>query len=95
MTNDFERPFAVRGTTRGGVLLLPASVAYEFIDAARVAHRRILGVDAFTLTESTAASLLEHILDLSRAETDVDTWQEARRFIEERAHLGLMFEIVV
>ena len=81
---------------RGGTLMFEAPVAYEVIEAAKLAHRPILGVDCFILTESTTMSPLEHILDLSRAVSQgIDTWSEARRFIEERQSFGFFFEIVV
>ncbi len=95
MTNDLEQAFVAKGIRRGGVLMLPASIAFEFIDAARLAQRPILGVDSFVVTDSTTTSPLEHTLDLSGADLSVDTWQKAQRFIEEREHLGFVFEIVV
>ena len=76
--------------------MLSAPVAYDFIEAARMAAQPVLGVDCFILTESTTMSPLEHILDLSGAvAAGVDTWQEARRFVEERELLGFLFEVII
>jgi len=74
--------------------MFPASVAYEFIEAARRYSQPVLGVDCFVLTESTTESPLEHILDLSTA-IGIDTWHEARQFIEARGSLGFLFELTV
>jgi hypothetical protein len=96
MMEDIERAFVARGVKRGGTLMFEAAVAYEVIEAARLARRPVLGIDCFILTESTTMPLLEHILDLSRAVSQgIDTWSQARRFIEERQSFGFFFEIVV
>jgi hypothetical protein len=48
-------------------------------------------VDGFWVTDRALQPDLDHILDLSDGE---DTWSEAARFIQARAHTGLRFEVV-
>ena len=92
---DLEQSFAGRGIQRGGILMLNATDALAFIEAARVRHTVVLGVDSFIITDTTTQPLMEHTLDLSVGGLPADTWSEARRFVEQRRHSGFMFEIVV
>jgi hypothetical protein len=94
MTIPLQDQFLRLGVKRGGVLMLPPQVALEFIDAARLAGHPILGVDSLVVTENSTTSAIDHVLDLSSAGSDTDTWSEARRFVEARTDMGFLFEIV-
>ena len=93
--DDLEEGFVSRGIVRGGTLFLAAAHAIELIDTAKTQGRRVLGVDTFILGENETRPLLDHILDLSSPPANFDSWSTARRFIEERADEGYMFEVVV
>ena len=75
--------------------MLNAHDALAFIETVRQERRPILGIDSFTVTDTTTQPLMEHILDLSVGGLPADTWSEARRFVEQRSDSGFMFEIVV
>jgi hypothetical protein len=95
MSDDLDVMFTPRGIMRGGTLLLQPAEAIELIETARARDRRVLGVESFTVTDNATVPLGEHILDLSNARGTFDSWAAARRFVEERAHLGFVFEVVV
>ncbi len=91
-----EDEFSSRATIRGGILMFQAFDAIDLIKEAQVRRLPILGVDTFRLGESTTEPLIEHMLDLSRKEINLDTnWIEAIRFIEERKDNGFYFEVVI
>jgi hypothetical protein len=84
--------FSRRGILRGGTLIMSTADALAMIERARELHVRVLGVDGFWITEDSTRPDLGHTLDAS-GDPEMG-WDEAARFIAERAHLGLMFEIV-
>ena len=65
------------------------------IERARAKGRPILGIDSFIIDDSGVHPLLDHILDLSSAPDNKDTWSEARAFVEERSRRNYFFEIVI
>jgi hypothetical protein len=75
--------------------MLDVDDALIFIDAAREELRPVLGVESFRVTETTRRPMMDHILDMSVGDLPADSWAEARLFLEQRRHLGFMFEIVV
>ena len=95
MRTELEQSFAHRGILSGGTLLLAVNDALALIDAARTNNHRILGVDSFVVKGSTVEPLLDHILDLSSAVIDHDTWTDAKNFIGSRSRSGYMFEVVI
>jgi hypothetical protein len=66
--------------------------AIAMVERARQLNVRILSVEAFWFTDETTQPDLEHTLDLGG--DPARGWEEAARFIAERAALGLMFEVV-
>jgi hypothetical protein len=88
-----EKAFLSRGLLRGGILLLDAAAAIAFVVAAETQRTRILGVESFMVEGEKVQPLLDHILDLSSPPSDFDSWRSARRFIEERASRGFLFEV--
>jgi len=92
---ELQSRFADRGITRGGVLILPPVVAIDYIKAARGIGLKILGIDAFKLTEVNTQPILEHSADFSTDLGFSDTWSVAEGFIRERLTLGLHFEVVI
>ena len=93
--HDFEQSFLARATDCGGLTLFKPSDALSLIAAARVHGVPVLGVETFLVTESTTEPQMDHILDLSGADAQCDTWSEAERFISERSTGGYLFEITV
>ena len=92
---DLYQKFESRGIKCGGILLLRAANAIDFIEAARSQHQRVLGIDSFLITETTTQPMEDHILDLSAGTETTDSWSESKQFIEERHNLDFWFEIVV
>ena len=93
--NEFEQSFLARETRRGELTLFQAADGLCFIAAAKAHGVPVLGVETFLLTEDATKPQMEHILDLSLADTLCDTWSEAEHFISERSTGGYFFEVVV
>lgn len=94
---EIEREFLGQGEVRGGILLLRVDDALALIESARRKNVRVLGVDAFKLSDNTTQPMMEHSLDLSSGETreETDTWSAASGFIKHRELTDLHFEIVL
>jgi hypothetical protein len=86
LRSEFEQ----RGIVRGGTLILPPADALAMVKRARELGVPVLGVDGFWITDDTTQPDLGHTIDLGSG----TNWDEASRFIAERSHLGLMFEVV-
>lgn len=71
--------------------------ALAFVKTVRERKIPILGIDSFIVAKTSRSimPMMDHILDMSDADATVDTWSVAERFLEDRRHLGFMFEIVV
>ena len=83
--------FVRRGTT-----LYLAEEAIEAILNADRSGKRVLGIDGFVLKGVSTQPDLEHSSDYSTVYNQGEnTNQEAIRFIQEREHLGLHFEVVL
>ena len=93
--HDFEQNFLARATQRGGLTFFRASDACAFIDAARAQGVPVLGVEMFLLTAEATHPQMDHILDLSGANGQCDTWTEAQRFITDRSAGDYFFEVTV
>ena len=95
--NKIEQSFAKKAIIRGGVFLLKWNDAVEFINACQNERIRILGVDAFFLSEDRTQPSMEHGADFTAKpynnEKDVGTHDVARMMVE-RAK-DMYFEIVI
>lgn len=92
---ELQNQFIDRGIVRGGMLFLSAPVAIDYIRAARGVGLKILGIDAFRLTEVATQPLQEHSTDYSSNSEILDTWIVAESFVRQRMVLGLYFEVVI
>ncbi|GGJ28093.1 hypothetical protein [Paenibacillus hunanensis] len=68
-----------------------SQLALRKIAALQANQTRIYGIDGFELTENKTQPFLEHSIDFGKS---IDNWDQASAFIEAKAHLGLMFEII-
>jgi hypothetical protein len=93
--DDIVTTFESRGLKRGGILLLKPDDAIELVEAARQQRKPILGVDAFTVTETSTQPSMEHSADYSDQSKSIDTWSAARHHIEKLRDSGFLFEVVV
>ena len=93
--HDFEQNFLARATQRGGLTLFRASDASALVEAARAQGVPVLGVETFLLTAEATHPQMDHILDLSGANEQRDTWTEAHRFITDRGGGDYFFEVTV
>src|SRR2546422_11581630 len=95
---QLESEFAMKGTLRGGLLLLPPTDAIDLINRSRQEGVPVLGIDGFRITAATTQPVMEHSVDFSMEEDSdrtVDVWDEAELFVRKRQHQGLVFEIVL
>ena len=93
--HDFEHSFLACATRRSGLTLFRASDARALVDAARAQGVPVLGVETFLLTPEATQPQVDHILDLSGANEQCDTWTEAQRFITDRGAGDYFFEVTV
>jgi hypothetical protein len=92
---DFiEKEFEKVATVRGGISLFKPSDALNLIKRCHNLNRKILGIDSFRITEQTTQPFLEHSIDFSFINASSGNWLEAEKFILEREHEGLVFEVV-
>lgn len=91
-----EAEFRTQKNTRGGILVLSPDEACRLIARAQEEKIRVLGIDAFILTETTIQPSMEHSVDYSDREFFSDSdWHIATTFIQERASYGFHFEVVL
>ena len=95
--DDLEREFEARAVPySGGLLLLNAADAILLVQHAEAARIPILGVDCFLISPGATESPIEHILNCSAAVSrGHGCWRAATGHIEERRHLGMVFEVVL
>jgi hypothetical protein len=91
---DIELAFRVRGVVRGGILFLRADDAVGLTEAARQTGVRVLGVDAFRLSDDATQPLMQHSVDFSSESRESDLWTKASDFIR-RQPTDLFFEVVL
>lgn len=91
-TNTIIESFRRLALERGGLLFFTAKNAILVIEALEQARIRVLGLDAFRVTESETQPLMEESVDLSTASNN--TWEDAKHFLNKRSSSGLFFEIV-
>ncbi len=89
-----EQEFVAKGVLRGGALMLQAQHALELVRSCRERGIRVLGIDAFRLTETTTQPVMEQSTDYSWP-NDKDAWSRAESFLTERIDSGLCFEVAV
>jgi hypothetical protein len=87
--------FESRGFRRGGILFLKTQDAIDLIEAAHEQRKPILGIDAFTVTDTATQPFMEHSVDYSDQLDSLDTWSAAREHIEQRSGSGFVFEVVI
>jgi hypothetical protein len=88
--------FRQRSLRDYGVLMLSAPDACAMIRRAEREGVKILGIDSFTLPGDSIQPSAEHGVDFSsRGYYSDEDWSIAVRFIETRASLGLVFEVVL
>ena len=94
--NKIEQQFAQKGIIHGGIFLLEAKDAIDFIDECQKQHIRLLGVDAFYLTKAKIQPSLEHSVDFTASlyhEENLSNYDVARKIID--AAKDMYFEIVI
>ena len=89
-----EQQFLAKGVLRGGTLILQSQHALELVRCCRERGIRVLGIDAFRLTETTTQPVMEQSTDYSWP-NDKDAWSRAESFLTERIDSGLCFEVAV
>jgi hypothetical protein len=91
---EIELAFRERGVVRGGILFLRADDAVGLTEAARQTGVRVLGVDAFRLSDDATQPLMQHSVDFSSESRESDLWTKASDFIR-RQPTDLFFEVVL
>ena len=91
--HDFELNFAPQAIKEGELDLYPAGDALALVEAARAHAAPVLGVETFLVAAGKTCPQMDHILDLSGADKQCDTWDEARRFVSERSGRSFLFEV--
>ena len=89
---EIELAFRERGVVRGGILFLRADDAVGLTEAARQRGIRVLGVDAFRLSDDATQPLMQHSVDFSPESRESDLWTKASDFIR-RQPTDLFFEV--
>lgn len=94
--NPIEQMFASRGVVRGAFLKLRPQVALEMVRECRKRGIRVLGLDAFTLTDTTTQPHMAESIDLSwPLRQESQAWDEAEAFLAERLQSDFYFEVVI
>ena len=91
---EIELAFRGRGVVRGGILFLCANDAVALTEAARQTGVRVLGIDAFRLSDDVTEPLMQHSVDFSSESQKPDLWTKASEFIR-RQPTDLFFEVVL
>jgi hypothetical protein len=91
---EIELAFRGRGVVRGGILFLRADDAVGLTEAARQRGVRVLGVDAFRLSDDATQPLMQHSVDFSSESRESDLWTKASDFIRCQP-ADLFFEVVL
>jgi hypothetical protein len=84
--------FEDRARVSGRIRLLDARTASELVTAAEAAGVRVLGVDAFRVSDGGIQPLQEYELDVEAAATP---YQTTRAFLEQFVGRDLMFEVAL
>ena len=98
MRKRIQQDFASRGIVHGGLLLLSPEAALDFLDECERRGLTLLGFDGFR-REGETAFFTEYMVDLSIREfanvSPIEKLDLARRFIQQRSHENIVFEMVV
>jgi hypothetical protein len=82
-----------KAIVRGNLLFFHPNEAVLLIKKCEKENRKILGIDAFRITETTTQPVSEHSIDFSGIGDG--NWKESIEFIKARSTIGLVFEIVI
>lgn len=83
--------FKERALERGGLLLFRPQDATSVVHELEKEQVRVLGLDAFYVTDHTTQPRMDNSVDLS---STAKPWDDATRFLQERIRSNLLFEIV-
>jgi|SRR5208282_26979 len=95
---SIENEFSAVGIKRGGLLVLRPNDAIKMVRRCRERHVRILGIEAFILTDNTTQPHMEQSLNMSDIEIrncPMNCWDLAETFLGERVEFNLHFEMVL
>jgi hypothetical protein len=88
--------FKQRSLRNCGVLVLSADDACAMIRRAEREGVKVLGIDSFTLPGDSIQPSMEHSVDYSsRGYYSDSDWDNAVTFVESKAALGFVFEVVL
>jgi hypothetical protein len=93
MEEIIDKELYEKAVLRGNLMFFHSNEALILIMRCENQNRKILGIDAFRITESTTQPVSEHSIEFS--DTNVGNWKESIEFIEKRKTAGLLFEVVV
>ena len=88
--DTFEKDFSNKAVIRGGIYLYNFKDAIDLIERCRQFNKRILGIDAFIISETTTQPVSEHSAEFKGQ----NNWQHAKEFIQKKKNEGLYFEVV-
>lgn len=77
---------------RGGLWFFELSDAIKIVEALKAENVKILGLDAFIVTEEVTRPIMEDSMEFSAVS---DTWKSAREFLNSKIGSNLMFEITL
>jgi hypothetical protein len=93
---QIQAEFRKRSVRNYGVMTLSASDACEMIGRAKHENVRVLGIDSFVIRGVSIQPFMEHSIDYSaRGFFSESDWDDAIAFIQGKASLGLVFEVVL
>ncbi len=91
-----EAEFRTPENMRYGVLTLSAADAYAMIQRAAREKVRVLGIDSVLIRDGSIQPQMEHSVDYSARSFFSDSdWDDAVAFIQKKAPLGFVFEVVL
>lgn len=92
--DSIQKEFRDRAIVKAGTYLFGPQDAIEVVKKCSQIERKILGIDAFVVTDNTVQPFMEHSIDYSVGGLQGGNWNEAEQFILERAEMGFVFEVV-
>ena len=90
--DTIETEFGEKAIRRGGLMFFSPKDAIRVIQRCRILHRRILGIDAFILTDTITQPVMAESVEYDN--NTVDTWERAMEFLNERLDSEFCFEVV-
>ena len=83
--------FKAKGHQHGGVLAFSPEIALSIVSRLEEAGVDVLGIDGFKIGQDSIQPFMEHSINFEYSE---ENWSRARKFLQEKKDLGLVFEIV-